>query len=99
MMIAAGAASGLLAQTEGATIAGVVVNGLTEIRKVIFPEENYYVLAADELVSGVLAAREGDTDGELRFLDPEAEPRTEGSSLEGALAEWIVARNSAAIRK
>lgn len=79
----------LTEQTEGATLANCVVNGLSRIRTIVFAEANYIVLAEIE-TRGVLAVKDGSRDAELYLLDHESdEVRRMGTSFEKAVAALL----------
>lgn len=75
----------LVAQAEGAKLAACVVYGLAQIRKVVSPEANYYVMAEIEGI-GILAVKEGDRHAEIYLLRyEENDVRSVGTSLQEAL--------------
>lgn len=76
----------LVTQTEGATLAGCVVYGVAEIRKIVCLKANYYLISEIPGL-GALAAKEGERNAELYFLHYEnndAQPI--GTSFPGAVA-------------
>lgn len=75
----------LVAQTEGATLAGFVVSGTARIRQVVSPTANYYILADKEGI-GALAVKQGDSNSELYWLPYEQDSvRSVGTSLATAI--------------
>jgi len=60
----------LVSQTEGMKINSCLIYGLSEIRDLILPKENYYVLA-EISGTGVLAVRKERFDSEIYFLNYE----------------------------
>lgn len=78
----------LVAQTEGLELPGCVVYGLSEVRSVVLPEANYYVLS--ELADrGVVAVQEGKADGTVFFVDYEGQEEDMGFSFRDAIERLL----------
>ena len=79
-------------QTDGARLAScVVVHGLTGIREIVWPNENYYVIA--EKTGHALAVKRGDRTGALYLINNEDdEARPYGKSLEKAVSDLLEPR-------
>ncbi len=78
----------LVSQIDGLRIEGCSVYGLAELREVAMPDATYYILAemADR---GVLAARQGHSDGTLHFFAYDRDGVAVGSSLRAAVEELL----------
>jgi hypothetical protein len=71
----------LVAVTDGATINGWRIYGLAEVRRIVQPEGNYYLLAeaTDGRALGIVQER---SDGQLYVVSPEGDkPKPAGQSL------------------
>jgi hypothetical protein len=80
----------LVSQTEGMELAPVSINGVQEIRSLVLPHGNYYVLASLQDDRGDLAVKQGERTGRLYLLDSEGqEIEVLGSSLRGALKKLL----------
>jgi hypothetical protein len=81
----------LVGQTEGLEVQGSVVYGLSGVRSVVLPAANYYVLAefADR---GVLAVKQGQSDGRVYFVDYEGQEEEMGSSFHMAVERLLETR-------
>ena len=81
----------LVAQTEGLELDGCVVYGLSDVRSVVLPAANYYVLAefADR---GVLAVKEGKSEGTVLFVDYEGQEEGMGFSFRAAVERLLGTR-------
>ena len=78
----------LVAQTEGLELDGCVVYGLSEVRSVVLPAQNCYVL--DELADrGVLAVKEGQSDRKIYFVDYEGQEEEMGTSFRAAVERLL----------
>jgi len=73
----------IVSQTEGLQVNGWRVHGVSEIRSVVSPEANYYVLA--ECERGVLVVTEGESGGGIRYFGYEDEEEEMGPSLRDAV--------------
>ena len=79
----------LMAQTEGATLTACTVHGAREIRQLVWPEANYYLVAEIEGL-GALAVKEDDRDAVLYLLHYEDnDARPVGTSLPKAIADLL----------
>jgi hypothetical protein len=79
----------LVAQTEGATLATCTVHGAREIRKLVWPDANYYLIAEIKGL-GALVVKEDDRDSMLYFLHYENnDVRPVGASLQKAIADLL----------
>jgi hypothetical protein len=78
-----------VAQTEGVKISTCLIHGASEIRKIILPDANYYMLA-DLKGQGALLVKEGNQQGELYFNSYEDDELLPvGKSLQSALAKVL----------
>lgn len=79
----------LAAQTDGAKLMTCTVHGVAGIRKIVWPEKNFYILAEIE-GHGALAVQEGSQDAMLYFLDYEDnEARPVGKSFKDAVTDFL----------
>ena len=84
----------LVGQTEGLTIDGCVVFGVSEIRSVVDPDRNYYMLADLEGQGALTVARE-DPSGVICFLSYEGDwPVEMGFSFREAVDQLMRNRTS-----
>ena len=73
---------GLVAATDGATIAGWRIYGLAEIRRIPMPDGNYYLLAETQEGRAIGVTQEEDAPDLYLFATPEADlPEAAGQSL------------------
>lgn len=78
----------LVTQTEGLAFDECVVYGLSEVRSVVLPAQNYYILA--ELADrGTLAVKEGQSDGKIYFVDYEGQEEEMGTSFRAAVERLL----------
>ncbi len=79
----------LVAQTEGAKLAACVVYGVAGIRRIVWPEANYYIVAEIEGL-GALAVKDGDRNAELYLLHYEDNgAQLVGTSFQKAVADLL----------
>lgn len=79
----------LTSQSEGCRIDDCVILGLSQIMKIMFPDFNFYVLAKIEPF-GIMGVKEGETDGELYYIDKDKTvPRALGRSFRNAVQNII----------
>lgn len=83
----------LVSQTEGLQVDGCRVYGLSDVREVALPDATYYVLAEME-DRGVVAVRQGQSDGALFFFAYDAKPTPMGLLFREAVESLV--RNEAA---
>jgi len=79
----------LISQTEGLKVETYVIYGLSQIRPIVRPDANFYLLAeADE--SGAIGVKQDEKMGELYYLDREDErPQSVGRSFRAALEQRL----------
>jgi len=78
----------LLSQTDGLEIGGCRVYSLSDIREVVMPDATYYILAemADR---GVLALKQGESDGSIYFFAYDANAIPMGILLREAVEKLV----------
>jgi hypothetical protein len=79
-----------IAHAGGALVLGWTIFGLNEIRKIVYPKDNYYILAERE-GKAALAVKEGANDVEIYLLDIEG---NELLKLGGSLKTAIESQNT-----
>jgi hypothetical protein len=79
----------LVGQTEGMEIDGCLIHGLSEIRDLVMPEANYYILAEIQ-GRGVLVVTQESSGADIRFFDYEGgRPINVGSSFRSAVEQQL----------
>jgi len=82
----------LVAATEGVTISDWQIYGLSQIRKIVQPDANYYLLA-EASDYGAIGVAQGSEDSGLYFIDNEGDqPKPVGRSLLAFLDQHIARR-------
>jgi hypothetical protein len=75
----------IVAQTEGMELPGAVIRGLSELRRIVLPEANYYILAEIE-ARGELGVPQAARQPRIAYIDGEDhEVRDVGPSLRAAM--------------
>lgn len=75
----------LISHVGGAAIFGWIVLGLKELRRIVYPKDNYYILAEND-GKAALVVKEGSYDAEIYLLDIEGNEVSKlGKSLKTAL--------------